>query len=154
MNNYDELLKELEQQERDLQFQEFTNETALKIGLILVERAKKENKRITIDINRNGHQLFHYSCQGTSPDNDQWVIRKSRVVSRFYRSSYYITTLLAKTGKTLEEKYKISSIEYAASGGAFPIIIKDVGVVGAIAVSGMSQGEDHDWVVSAIKECM
>lgn len=152
MTNYDELLKTLEKQESELQFSEFTNETALKIGLSLIEKAKKDNKRITIDIARNGHQLFHYSFEGTSPDNDQWVIRKNRVVNRYYKSSYRMGISLLIAGKTLEQMLEVSTLEYAAHGGAFPIIIKNVGVVGTITVSGLTQDEDHNMVVSAIRE--
>ncbi len=150
--NYDEILKKLEQEEQELQFTVFTNETALKIGLLLAERAKKESKSIAIDINRSGHQLFHYSCEGSSPDNDQWILRKSRVVNRFQHCSYYIAVELAKSGCTMEDRYHINSFDYAASGGSFPIIIKNVGVVGTITVSGMPEEVDHDWVVTAIRE--
>lgn len=142
----------MEDQERRLQFSSFTNETALIIGLSLIDKAKKENKKITIDITRNDHQLFHYSFEGTNPDNDQWVIRKNRVVNRFSHSSLYVGTLYKKMGKTMEEESFISSFEYSAHGGAFPIIIKDVGGVGIITVSGLAQEEDHKMVVSAISE--
>lgn len=149
--NYEELLKEIDQQEKELQFTAFTNDMALKIGLLLVERAKTENQSITIDINRNGHQLFHYSCEGTSPDNDNWIIRKCRVVNRFNRSSHYIWAHFQKTGNTFEI-FGLNPREYAASGGAFPITIKNVGVIGTIAVSGMAQEIDHAWVVDAIRK--
>lgn len=152
MSNYDEIISELEKQERELQFEEFTSETALKLGMSLIEKAKQEQKVISIDITRNGHQLFHYSFNGTSSDNDQWIIRKNRVVNRFNKSSFHVGTLLKKTGETIEEKYMISSSEYSAHGGAFPMIIKNVGTVGTITVSGLPQKEDHDLVVSVIRE--
>ena len=106
MSNYDELVKTLEKQEEELQFSEFTSAVALKIGLSLIEKAKKDNKKITIDITRSGHQLFHYSFDGTSPDNDQWVIRKNRVANRFNKSSFLVGVSLLSMGKTLEEKWK------------------------------------------------
>ena len=152
MTNYQELIGIIEAQERELQFSEFTNETALTIGLMLIERAKRENKAVAIDITRNGQQLFHYAFTGTSPDNDQWIIRKNRLVNRMHRSSFYIGTRLRLEGKTLEEKHEISTLESAAHGGAFPITIKNVGVIGAITVSGLPQEEDHALVVAVIKE--
>lgn len=152
MNNYKEMLKIFENEEMELQFSEFTSETALKIGLSLIERAKKENKNISIDIARNGHQLFHYSFDGTSPDNDQWMIKKNRVVNRFNKSSFHMATKLLDGNTTFEEEYKISSSEYAPAGGAFPIIIKNVGVVGTIAISGLTQEEDHEFAVWAIRK--
>ena len=152
MNSIEELLIILEKQEKELRFSEFTSETALKIGLKLVEKAKKNSKTISIDITRNNQILFHYSFEGTSPDNDQWIIRKNRTVNRFNKSSLQVGTMLKILGKTLEEKSHISSVEYSVNGGAFPIIIKGVGVVGTITVSGLTEEEDHEMVVTEIKE--
>lgn len=152
MSNYQELLQVIARQEQELQFDEFTNETALTIGLKLIERAKRENKPVAIDITRNGQQLFHYALAGTAPDNDQWIVRKNKLVNRMHHSSFYIGTKLRSEAKTLEEKYEISSLEYAAHGGAFPIIIRNVGVVGTITVSGLPQEEDHAMVVTVLQE--
>ncbi|MGA2141248.1 MAG: heme-degrading domain-containing protein [Brevinematales bacterium] len=152
MNKFDALLKKLEKEEKDLRFTEFTSETALAIGLNLIEAARKNNKIITIDITRNSHQLFHYSFEGTSPDNDQWIIRKNRVAVRFGRSSYRMGTMLRKEGKKIEEVFFVDPFEYSPHGGAFPIIIKNAGVIGTITVSGLAQEEDHEMVVSALRE--
>jgi uncharacterized protein (UPF0303 family) len=149
MTAVDNQMKEVEEQEKRLQFQEFTSETALNIGMSLVERAKAENKVITIDITRNGHQLFHYAFEGTSPDNDQWVLRKNRVVNRFNTSSLHFRLKLESSGSSLAAK-QLEPTEYAASGGAFPIIIRNVGVVGTITVSGLADTEDHAIVAWAI----
>jgi uncharacterized protein (UPF0303 family) len=150
MNELEQLIQELEKQEKELQFSEFTSVTALEIGLRLIEKAKNENKAVTIDIYCNGQQLFHYAFEGTSPDNDQWIIRKNKVVNRFHKSSLYVGTRLLQSGKSIEEKYLLSSLEYAPHGGAFPIRINNVGVVGTITVSGLPQKEDHALVVAVI----
>ncbi len=152
MNGNKKLLKKLARQEEDLQFTRFTSESALKIGLSLIEKAKKDNKKIAIDITRCGHQLFHYAFDGTSPDNDQWIIRKNRVVNRFHKSSLHIGILLLDEDRTIEEKSFVDSFEYSAHGGAFPIIIKDTGIIGTITVSGLAQEEDHNMVVTAIED--
>lgn len=152
MEDYEKMLTEIKEQEKSLQFTEFTNETALQIGMKLIEKAKSENLGITIDITRSGQQLFHYAFQGTSPDNDAWIIRKNRVVNRFHTSSLYIGTKLKLDGKTIEEKYHISSQEYCPYGGAFPIIIKNVGVVGTISSSGIRQITEHNLIVEVLSE--
>jgi uncharacterized protein (UPF0303 family) len=149
---YKKLLKSLEELERVLQFNEFTNEMALEIGLHIINKARQENKAVAIDITRSGQQLFHYAMTGTKPDNDQWIVRKNNVVNRFQKSSFYIATLLKYKQQTIEQLYFISSYEYSAFGGAFPIIIKNVGAVGTITVSGLPDYEDHTLVVEVIKE--
>ena len=151
-NEYTELLKELLQQEEEIQFKSFDNNMAFVIGLALLEAARGKAKGVTIDIARNGQQLFHFAMPGTSRDNDVWVQRKNNVVNRFGHSSYYMGVSLKSKGQTMEEKYLISSSEYAAHGGAFPLIIRGVGVVGTITVSGLPQEEDHELVVTTLKK--
>ena len=150
--DYKTLIPELKQQEELLQFSSFSNADAIAIGLDLYETAKAQNLPITIDIMRNGQQLFHLSMPGTSADNDQWVIRKCRLVNRFQASSFRIGTELRAEGLTLEERYELSHYEYAAHGGCFPVIIKDTGMVGTITVSGLAQEDDHALVVEAIRK--
>lgn len=76
------------------------------------------------------------------------------MVNRFNKSSLHVGTELLSLGKTLYEAFNISETDYAAHGGAFPIIIKNVGIVGTITVSGLTQKEDHDMVIEALHECI
>ena len=85
-------------------------------------------------------------------DDGKWIKRKNNVVNRFGHSSYYMGISLQSMGQTIEDKYLISSRDYAAHGGAFPLIIKDVGVVGTITVSGLPQQEDHELVVTTLRQ--
>lgn len=149
--DYTTLINELKQQEERLQFSSFSNADAVAIGLDLYALAKERQLPITIDIMRNGQQLFHLAMPGTSADNDQWVIRKCRLVNRFQASSFRIGTELRAEGRTLEDRYELSHYEYAAHGGCFPILIRDTGMVGTITVSGLAQEDDHALVVEAIE---
>ncbi len=149
MNNL--LIKELYEQEQDLQFDSFSADDAWNIGTMLKKRGSDYNN-ITIDITRNRQQLFHYSFDGASVDNDEWVKRKINLVYRFAHSSYLIGQELKLADKTIDEVYLISESDYAPHGGCFPIIIKNTGVVGTITVSGLKQSEDHRLVVETIKE--
>ena len=118
----------------------------------LVQAARDKGKAVTIDIARGGQQLFHFAMASTSIDNGEWVKRKNRVVNRFGHSSYYVGIALKNAGQTIEEKYLLPESEYAAHGGAFPLFIKGVGVVGTITVSGLPQQEDHELVVTTLKQ--
>lgn len=148
----DDILKQLLQEEQELQFKRFSEETAWQIGNQLVERATREKLPVTIDITRGDHQLFHVSLHGTAADNDEWVKRKVRLVYRFGHSSFYMGQLLKSKGKSLEESYTISESIYAPHGGCFPIIVKDTGMIGTITVSGLAQEEDHKLVVQTIRD--
>ena len=148
----DDILKQLLQEEQKLQFAKFNEEDAWKLGSQLVELARNRKLPVTIDITRGTHQLFHAALRGTSPDNDEWVKRKVRLVYRFGHSSFYIGQVLKSKGKTLEQSYLVSESDYAPHGGCFPIIVKNTGIVGTVTVSGLPQEEDHKLVVEAIRK--
>jgi uncharacterized protein (UPF0303 family) len=148
----EDILKQLLQQEQELQFTKFNEETAWKLGSRLVEKCAREGLPVTIDIMRSEQQVFHASLSGASTDNDEWIKRKVRVVYRFGHSSFYMGQLLKSKGKSIEEVYLLPENIYAPHGGCFPIIIKNTGVVGAITVSGLAQEDDHKLVVQAIRD--
>lgn len=152
MSEYEALLEILRMQEEEIQFASFSNETALEVGMALLEAARAKGKPVTIDITRYGQQLFHYAMSGTSADNDEWIKRKSNTVRRFGHSSYYMGIYLKNAGQTIEQKYLVPESEYAAHGGSFPLIIRNVGVVGTITVSGLPQAEDHELVVGTLRD--
>lgn len=144
------LLEELARQEQSLQLSSFSNGDALDLGLRLVERARELGKAVTVDISRNGHQLFHHAMEGTTPDNADWVRRKNNVVQRYGHSSYHVGTQYRCKGKTFEADSGANPADYAAHGGAFPLIIRGTGVIGTVTVSGLPQKEDHDLVTSVL----
>ena len=146
-----ELLDSLLQEENELQFESFNEETAWQIGSQLVERAQRDGLPVVIDITHGTHQLFHASLSGTSPDNDEWVKRKARAVYRFGHSSLYMGELLKSRGQTIEKDYLIPEREIAPHGGSFPVIVRGTGIVGTITVSGLPSQDDHKLVVGAIR---
>lgn len=150
MEDYTTLLAELLRQEERLQFTEFDNDTAFAVGMRLVETARREGKGVTVDVCRNGQQLFHCALAGTSADNDAWIQRKNRVVNRFGHSSYYMGTYYRSKNSSIQESALLDPTEYAPHGGAFPVIVRGVGVVGTITVSGLPQQEDHALVVRVL----
>ena len=145
------LLAELADQEERLVFATFDNDDAWALGLALVDAASERQASVAIDITRNGQQLFHAALPGTAPDNDAWIERKTRVVHRFGHSSLYMGQLCREQGTTLAEKYGLDPGRYAAHGGAFPIIVRSVGPVGAVVVSGLPQVADHRLVVAVLR---
>jgi uncharacterized protein (UPF0303 family) len=144
------LIGQLEAQEERLVFDRFDNTDAWQLGSAMVAEATERGLPITIDIRRNGHQLFHAALPGTTPENDSWIDRKVNVVNRFAASSYLVGRRLAAKGDVLDESLGVRPRLFAAHGGSFPIRIRDVGVVGTITVSGLPQTDDHTFVTDQI----
>ncbi len=151
MIDYSVELERLLQQEKDLQFAEFTNDTAFQIGTKLIDKALQENKSIAVTITRDGELLFHSKMNGTNAGNDSWIARKSNVVHHFGHSSYYMHVLFKSNGGSIESS-SLDPKDYAAEGGAFPLIIQNAGIVGTIAASGLPGDQDHQIIVSVLEE--
>jgi uncharacterized protein (UPF0303 family) len=144
-------LAELAAEEEELQFPGFTNEDAWRLGSALVTAGRDQGAPIAVDITRNRHQLFHAALPGATPDNDAWIRRKTRVVDRFGHSSLYVRQASIERGTTFEAEFGLDPARFAAHGGAFPIIVRSVGPIGAVVVSGLPQVADHRMVVAALR---
>lgn len=144
-------LDELAAQEAELRFDHFDHETALALGLRLVEAARRDRLPVVVSIRRGGQVLFHAGLPGSTPDNDAWVERKCRVVERFHRSSLRMKVSHTDATVPLEHAYRLDRTRYAADGGAFPITVRGAGVVGAVAVSGLPDVDDHALVVRELR---
>jgi uncharacterized protein (UPF0303 family) len=147
----EQLVARIEEQERRLVFSAFDNDDAWQLGNILVDLARARSAGVTIDIRRNGQQLFHAALPGTSADNDAWIERKVRTVDRYGHASYLVGLRCVARGTTFEESSRLDPDTYAAHGGAFPIVLAGTGPVGTVTVSGLPQGDDHDLVVAALE---
>jgi uncharacterized protein (UPF0303 family) len=145
----EELINELERQERELVLTRFDNQDAWRLGSLLVSLAA--GKPVAIDIRRGTQQLFHAALPGAVADNDRWIERKVRVVERFGASSFLVGRRLAGKGQELNAAMGVDPADYAAHGGAFPIRIVEVGIVAVVTVSGLPQAEDHALVVAALE---
>src|SRR4051794_36168096 len=142
---------ELTAEEQELRFSSFTNDDAWDLGCALVAAAREHGAAVVVDVARNGHQLFRAALPGSTPDNDTWIARKQRVVHRFGHSSLYVRQASIERGTTFEEEFALDPTQYAAHGGAVPVLVRSVGPVGVVAVSGLPQLEDHRMVVAAIR---
>ena len=140
-------------QEAELRLPHFDHNDAWALGTLVRQLALDRHQSLVIDVCRFGdppQQLFYCALPGTTPDNARWVERKTRVVSRFHRSSYQMGLFLAKNNISFADKYSLPDGDYACHGGSFPIHVAGTGIVGAITVSGLPQRQDHNLVVEAI----
>jgi uncharacterized protein (UPF0303 family) len=144
-------LGELRAQEERLQFAAFDLDTAFALGSAVVDLARRRGLAVTVDVRHGDQQAFHAALPGTAPDNDAWIERKVRVVRRFGRSSLRLGRELAEAGRTIEEQFGLPEAEFAAHGGAFPVIVRGTGPVGVVTVSGLPQADDHALVVEVLE---
>jgi uncharacterized protein (UPF0303 family) len=143
-------LERIALQERELQLPRLDAQTAWELGARLRTMAAERGLAVVIDVRRFGQPLFYAALEGTTPDNVEWVRRKSNVVARFHSSSY-VAGLKEKTKKqTLLESQGLPVSDYATHGGSFPLAVTGAGVVGSVTVSGLPQRQDHEMVVEAL----
>lgn len=142
----------LRRQEALLQFERFSNDMALDIGLKLVERAKAQKQIVTVEIARNGQLLFAHGMEGAPRDHLDWIRRKSNLANRTGHSSFYIHTEAVQNGLDHDAIPSFDPREYAAHGGAFPVVVKGTGQIGTITVSGLPGPDDHQLVVDVLKD--
>lgn len=145
-------IRQIEAQVAELQLDRFTNTDAHRLGLLLLSYAVERDLPITIDVTRGNQVVFHVAMDGTTADNDDWVRRKTRAVQRFGEPSLLVGLRPRLRGERIEDEAWFDERRYAAHGGCFPIMVRDVGMVATVTVSGLEQTEDHALVVEALRE--
>lgn len=141
----------IEAELEELQLEHFTNDDAHRLGLLLLGWAKERDLPIAVDVTRGTQTVFHVAMEGTSADNDDWLRRKTRAVHRFGIPSLLIGLRPRLNGKRIEDEPWFDERRYAAHGGAFPVLVRGVGMVATVAVSGLSQEEDHALAVDGLR---
>lgn len=136
-------------QERELDFDRFDEQIAWELGSRLRALAEERGLALVIDVRRFGQPLFYSALKGTTPDNVEWVRRKSNVVARFHRSSYGVGMYMKNKNDSLEAR-GLPISEYASHGGSFPIKVRGGGIIGSVTVSGLPQRADHELVIETL----
>lgn len=148
-----EVMKGLLKLEDELQFSKFTSEDALNLGLTFIKIAKElKQGGIGIKIERNRQVLFTHLMDGTMVENAYWYDRKKNVVDRYNHSSLFVEEMYKDMGTTFAESSLLDPEMFQAVGGSFPLIIKNVGVVGSITVCGLTGELDHQICIDGIRE--
>lgn len=142
----------LKKQEQMAQFQSFSEEIAFDFGSVIYGIARSKRAAVVVNIRASDRALFHAAMPGTTPDNDEWVRRKSNVVLRYHVSSLQFGDTLALKGRAVNPDMGIDMMNYAGHGGSFPIRVKKAGVVAAVTVSGLPQLDDHRMIIEALDQ--
>ena len=146
----DDDLARIALQEQRLRFDTFDAHTAWELAFELRHDATGRDAPIVAVIETWAMKLAAFALPGATADNFDWARRKINVVRRFQRSSYAVGLQMKASGKTLADSGALPERDYATHGGAFPIFVHGAGCIGAVAVSGLPQREDHGMVVAAL----
>ncbi|MGN1008445.1 MAG: heme-degrading domain-containing protein [Butyricicoccus sp.] len=138
-------------QEERFQFFSFSREDALKLGLMMCETAKRYKQGVAMVIEVNGLRVFQHVTEGAGRHNVEWAGRKINTVNQFGKASLRVWAEFEHNGQTMEEE-RLDPMKFAMCGGGFPLIVRGVGQVGVIAVSGLPHLDDHQVIVDALTE--
>lgn len=134
-----------------IQFPSFTHSDARAVGNRITALAEEQSLAVTTAIWLGEQRVFHSAMAGTSADNDSWVERKAALVRRYDASSWLATTRLRRYGiEVATLAGGLDPLRYVLAGGAVPIRIQGT-LVGVVAVSGLSDAEDHELAVDALR---
>lgn len=149
---YDEILSVLQEQEDSFIFKHFTNEDAWDVGNIIVNEFKKQGFSAAVSIRlNNGYTVFQYGTDGTGIDHANWITRKENTVKVKAMSSMRAYATLKANNITLADWF-LDPMEFSTCGGAFPIKVEGVGIIGTIIVSGIAVITDHEIIIECLEK--
>jgi uncharacterized protein (UPF0303 family) len=147
----DPSLEELLDEERALVLERFDYDLAWALGCRMRDTAAARRLPVAIEVTHGLDRVFFARLPGATPDNFDWTHRKAAVAHRFHHSSLHMRILAAQRGFDFNARYRLPAAEYAASGGAVPLVVRNAGLIGVAAVSGLADVDDHRLVVESIR---
>ena len=136
----------------ELELPTFGAAEALALGLLATDRAIAEQLAIVIEVHHLGRLAYRAALPGSLPDSDDWIARKRRTVERYHRSTLATKVKYEERGTTFNASTGLSELDYAAHGGGMPVIVSGVGVVGGFYASGLPEVEDHEFLVTCLRD--
>jgi uncharacterized protein (UPF0303 family) len=137
---------------RKIELDSFSNQTALDMGMAIINIAKSRNQHIAVEISRLNHTVFLYVDDSLPADKLNWLRRKANVAKRFEESSLSVKNDLLEGKMTLDKTFGLDEKDFLANGGAIPVFVKGAGMIAIIAVSGLHDDKDHKIIIDALKE--
>ena len=145
-------LEQLLAEEAELQFDRLDHDEVMGLGLALLDKARREKLPVVLEVTLGELTVLHCALPGSRPDNADWIRRKKNTVNRFWHSSLYMGRYYGSKGTSLTDKPHIDPTEFVDHGGSFPLLLRGLGCVGTVTVSGLAQEEDHALVVGVLRE--
>ena len=143
--------KGLLEEEEILKLPSLTNNDALEIGEIASNLGKQRKLPIAAEVRIGDWVVFHASLEGSKPENDWWIGKKSRVVMMKQHSTIYERVAAEELGIDWYKENNVEEETHAIHGGAIPLITP-TGFSGMLIISGLPQVEDHLFAVEVLTE--
>jgi len=144
------LIERLAAENAEIDFSSLSHADAFTIGSDLVREGMAAESPIAVSIVFGEQRVFHAALAGSNADNDLWLERKLRVVARYNEPSHLVGERWRAKGRDIVELAAPGSLFLPAPGGGFPLRVRG-SLVGGIALSGLTDLEDHDLVVAALR---
>jgi len=136
---------------KKIELEKFDNSIALKMGMAIIELAKSRNQHIAVEISRLNHTVFLFVDDTLPADKHNWLRRKANAAKHFEESTLSVKNDLMNGNMTLEKTFGLDEKDFIAKGGSIPIFVKGAGMIGTITVSGLTDIEDHQIIIDALK---
>ena len=143
---------ELAREDEALLLPSLSQAEAIELGEIAVQFGRERNLTIAVEVRLLDWTVFRASLPGSTPENDRWIARKSRVVMATHKSTLYERVLAEEQGINWYEANGLSEDTHAIHGGAIPLNVKGLDFIGILIISGLPQVQDHLFGVDVIAE--
>lgn len=153
MTDTEKLLAAVIAEEEELRFDRFSYDCALAVGQAVLERARSRRQAVAVSVMLGRQRVFHGALAGTRIENELWLERKIRTVESYGQSSYRVGLSFRQRGADFRSSSWHEPNDYAAFGGGFPLRVGEL-LVGAVAVSGLPEAEDHALVVEGLRTAL
>lgn len=150
----DDLRRELAEQAKTLRFAAIDIGATWEIGVLIRTTADYLGLPIAVDVTLGQQTVFHAALPGATAENDAWARRKGAVADRYLDSSLAVGLSYEGGPDGFDARSRLPIEEFAAHGGAFPLLLETGVWVGHVAVSGLPAIDDHALVVCALERVL
>lgn len=117
---------------------------ARSIGARAQELGEQRELPIAIAVRLDGRTVFQVALDGSAPLNDAWLMKKIHVSETFHQSTLLVRAEHEASGKDFHGTHGGSPEYWAPAGGAVCLRDSTLTFRGVLAVSGLTQIEDHE----------
>lgn len=122
------------------------------IGLRAQELGEARQLPIAICVRLSGRTIVQVALDGSAPINDDWMMKKIRVTETFHQATLLVRAEHEAQGKDFHATHGGTPDHWAPAGGAVCLRDSTLTFRGVLAVSGLTQIEDHELCRAVLAE--